>query len=360
MTGNPLNLAKQGDPEAIALLINRSLEPKGITVKTIVSNNCLTVIAEPTASDATVPPEKAPLVELLRKGITNLNLGSIQRVVVQGRAQGKTTAAWREAFTLQPPNNLSQPVAIVTASPPTNSSTPNPSRFTKFLSIYNGVRELINTALLAGILLLLGFNALNARRTSATWEYKIEGIQDATFDLTMQQLGAEGWELVSARRALSGEGSSSSGLYEVIFKRLTNKAEAQKNIATLEQKSKESNQKVGETYAKITVGAINRAQQAVYLEKDSFASNLADTGLGIQPDSDNYIIAISSADSSKTIATATPKIADLKSYAGGVFVSGSTTVAIICASDTPTTTPPSEPTLNGDKPACAPGSSEAN
>ncbi len=39
-----LERAKQGDPEAIATLMNRILQPKGITAKAILQNRCLVVI----------------------------------------------------------------------------------------------------------------------------------------------------------------------------------------------------------------------------------------------------------------------------------------------------------------------------
>ena len=51
------------------------------------------------------------------------------------------------------------------------------------------------------------------------WEYKIVSPNDLTFDIEVNKLGEQGWELVSARRATSGSGYSSSASYEMIFKR---------------------------------------------------------------------------------------------------------------------------------------------
>lgn len=51
------------------------------------------------------------------------------------------------------------------------------------------------------------------------WEYKIGSQPDATLEATMKKLGAEGWELVFARRAVSSFGVDSKGRYEMIFRR---------------------------------------------------------------------------------------------------------------------------------------------
>lgn len=86
-------LAKQGNAQAIATLMNRQLQPKGITVKVSLSGDCLMVVAE-----SIEPPEQLFLVDFIRKGMTNLKIEAIKRVVVRGQATGKTASAWREAF----------------------------------------------------------------------------------------------------------------------------------------------------------------------------------------------------------------------------------------------------------------------
>ncbi|MFZ2490376.1 MAG: hypothetical protein WA208_02730, partial [Thermoanaerobaculia bacterium] len=65
--------------------------------------------------------------------------------------------------------------------------------------------------------------ALEAMRADASrvaaaprWEYRIETPADVIFDEEMKRLGAEGWDLVTARRATSSYGAPS---YEIIFRR---------------------------------------------------------------------------------------------------------------------------------------------
>jgi hypothetical protein len=50
----------------------------------------------------------------------------------------------------------------------------------------------------------------------SAWEYKLTNINDHSFDVEMNTLGGQGWELVFARRAQSPGGLFN---YEVILKR---------------------------------------------------------------------------------------------------------------------------------------------
>ncbi len=92
---NILELAKQGNAEAIASLINRQLQPKGITVKTSIKNDCLNLMLE-----AVQVPNQQTLVAIMRKGITSLGAASIKKVKVYGRKIGESFPAWHEEFEL--------------------------------------------------------------------------------------------------------------------------------------------------------------------------------------------------------------------------------------------------------------------
>ncbi|MGE5655177.1 MAG: GUN4 domain-containing protein [Actinomycetota bacterium] len=108
MTTEPPNLqqlAKQGNPKAIATLLNRSFQPKGITVKAAVKNGCLQLMLE-----ATQIPPKQPYVDSLRKGLTILMPTAIQKVRVYGKQVGEDVPEWLEEFELfvQPIQDLSE------------------------------------------------------------------------------------------------------------------------------------------------------------------------------------------------------------------------------------------------------------
>ena len=58
-----------------------------------------------------------------------------------------------------------------------------------------------------------------AVKSATHWEYMIEAIPDGSFEESINKLGAQGWELVSARRATSSVGENTEYSYEMIFKR---------------------------------------------------------------------------------------------------------------------------------------------
>ncbi|MFN6517406.1 MAG: DUF4429 domain-containing protein [Nostoc sp. CreGUA01] len=92
---NILELAKQGDPQAIAFLMNRQLQPKGIIAKVALKDACLQVMLE----SAEVPNQQA-LVVFIRKGITGLGAASIERVKIYGRKIGEEFPDWSLEFEL--------------------------------------------------------------------------------------------------------------------------------------------------------------------------------------------------------------------------------------------------------------------
>lgn len=71
--------------------------------------------------------------------------------------------------------------------------------------------------LLLIILIILSATNLYFNQKFTRWEYTIAGIEDENWDFEMNKYGANGWELVFARRATAG--SYGDPLYECIFKR---------------------------------------------------------------------------------------------------------------------------------------------
>ncbi|MEH1865108.1 MAG: hypothetical protein V7K69_08865 [Nostoc sp.] len=93
---NFLELAKQGDAQAIASLLNRQLQPKGITAKIALKDGCLQVMLE----SAQVPNQQA-LVAFIRKDITSLGAASIERAKIYGRQIGEEFPAWSDEFEVE-------------------------------------------------------------------------------------------------------------------------------------------------------------------------------------------------------------------------------------------------------------------
>jgi hypothetical protein len=90
---NLRQLAKQGNPKAIAALINQSLKPKNITAKVGLKDDCLQVLLE----SAQIPKQQA-MVSFMRNGLTKLEVESIKTVKVFGRQVGEESPAWSQSF----------------------------------------------------------------------------------------------------------------------------------------------------------------------------------------------------------------------------------------------------------------------
>lgn len=93
---NLLNLAQQGEPQAIATLINLTLEPKGVIAKAAVEDDCLYVFL----SSARMLNAKT-LVAFIQRGILRLEIDSIQQVQVYGQRFEDDQPLWVETFVIQ-------------------------------------------------------------------------------------------------------------------------------------------------------------------------------------------------------------------------------------------------------------------
>jgi hypothetical protein len=94
---NLRQLAKQGNPKALATIINQSLKPKSITAKVGLKDDCLQVLLE----SAEIPNQQA-MVSFIRNGLTRLEVESIRTVKVYGRQLGEESPAWNQSFEMMP------------------------------------------------------------------------------------------------------------------------------------------------------------------------------------------------------------------------------------------------------------------
>ena len=84
--------------------------------------------------------------------------------------------------------------------------------------------------------------------------------------------------------------------------------------------------KARQSEAKTYIGSANRTQQAYYLEKQQFATDLPSLALGIPATTDNYSYATTgstrgaSGTEANSLSRATPRATNLKAYAGAVNI----------------------------------------
>jgi type IV pilus assembly protein PilA len=117
------------------------------------------------------------------------------------------------------------------------------------------------------------------------------------------------------------------------------------------------------------VSAMNKAQQAVFIETSAFATSFDALGLGIKTETTNFKYSIR-ATKKAAFNYGVSKKKDLKSYVGGVFLVPAknfepnaakeerTTTSILCEADSPGTIKPAEPTYENGKIACGKGTTQ--
>lgn len=95
---NPVELAKQGNIEAITALMNRHLHPKGITAKAALEDGSLKVMLE-----ASEVPDQEVLVEFVHRGIAGLKSNVIRHLAIYGKQIGMSVPDWSTTFDLHQP-----------------------------------------------------------------------------------------------------------------------------------------------------------------------------------------------------------------------------------------------------------------
>ena len=112
--------------------------------------------------------------------------------------------------------------------------------------------------------------------------------------------------------------------------------------------------------AKQNVGAMNRAQQAYFLENTEFADSIAAVGIGIKTQTPNYDYSIR-ATPLAAFHYAVSRKDTLKSYVSGVFLTSGdeatgeiSTVGLVCETESRSTKRPVEPVVRGNVVECAP------
>jgi hypothetical protein len=133
-----LSVAKQGNPQAIAALMNRTLQPQGITAKAKLTDGCLHVMLE-----SVTVPNKAALVPYVTKGLRGLNIEAIKRLVVYGRIPGDDAPAWSDQVKMGAPEIIS---SMVTETKSVEPGTP-----TEVLELKEKPQEKPNKKLQAGL-----------------------------------------------------------------------------------------------------------------------------------------------------------------------------------------------------------------
>lgn len=122
-------------------------------------------------------------------------------------------------------------------------------------------------------------------------------------------------------------------------------------IELLQQQTIRAKQSEGKNY----VGAMNRGQQAYFIEYNKFTNSLEKLGIGIKNSTENYSYVMRVVGNA-AFHYAIPRDHRLKSYVGGVFIvknsQGEVPNAIVCEANSPGAKKPAEPAYVDGKLTC--------
>ena len=118
-------------------------------------------------------------------------------------------------------------LSALESRPPTASERTPPRAAPSIQTVFPPADYSPLTNRLSGILALLliiaaaqGWQIMRGMSVKAqSWHYVIEGPLDDQLQDRLKELGSEGWELVSARRATTQVEGETKGIYEMIFRR---------------------------------------------------------------------------------------------------------------------------------------------
>lgn len=108
---NLLQLAQSGDADAIAALMNASLQAIGVSARAVFRDGNLHVLLE---SERTLAP--SPAIEFIRRGIARLGLGWLSSAMVYSRLTGRSSPVWVQEVRFGTPEFVANPFAIAVNS----------------------------------------------------------------------------------------------------------------------------------------------------------------------------------------------------------------------------------------------------
>lgn len=383
-----LERAKQGNPEAIAALMNLVLEPRGVSAQANLQNSCLHVFftSEQLLSQST-------LASFVRTGMASIAAQSIQTVRLYAKKVGQSSPIWVEEFSLNaaihgtgasasgeqaaispsvaaPPETPIAPVAAQLHQPqaqmaslraiarslqPPKPSTPvplgtsssqavsfdlsgglatgaianppptaNPPSQPTLTKRPTGKKKRVKRATSPGQKL-----GRPPRRRRVAKPYVLAGMIGAGAFL----IG--GVWAISARLPGNARASSQARTESLTASQQSLLAPADSSKATIEQSARQY------------MAQMNKAQQKFYDANKRFAANLEELerSASIMSQSSHYTYRLVTRDRGQAVLTATPKDEGLKSFSGAMFLAetaqGSDSVAgLVCESTQPSTYPP--------------------
>lgn len=114
----PLELAKQGNPQAIAALINKTLQPQGFKAQVAKQGGVLKVLVQ-----GQTVPDQGKMVSFIVGGVEKLGIAGLEEIQVFGRQAGSDKPAWGQKVSLTSQRTVDTEQVLT----PTDSQPPSTS-----------------------------------------------------------------------------------------------------------------------------------------------------------------------------------------------------------------------------------------
>lgn len=328
---NLLELAKQGEPSAIAALMNAVLSPKGITARAGIEDDCLCISLE-----SQKPLNQETLVAFIQKGLIELGNDSIRSVRAQGKRAGDEAFAWTREFSLRSTESASR---IATLTPPIEGELPE---MESAVAIDDKIEE--SASRIATLTPPIEDELPEMESAVAIDDEEIEEEEET---LSFRGWVKKRWRVYALPVALVVIGGFVVGGTTAFWS--TSKHQGSKSVEAVmkpQSDSPEAKQQEAETYLK----AMTTAQENFYTQNNRFARSLEELERSTNVISQSYSYAYRLRVGTDSVMTAIPREANLQSYISVVSLSPSGTTRVICQSLKPSVQAPEKPkTAKGSK-----------
>lgn len=343
---NLLELAKQGNPQAIAALMNLVLEPKGVVARTQLQDDCLHIVF---TSEHNL--SQSAIANFVRNGLGTLGTQSFQQVKLYARKAGQNAPLWVESFMTG---------GVATARNAGPSPQPAPPR-SPVASAENRQTTLpnLNPPIPATSPAPVARPTTQRRATPAKQAQPAFVRQWQQFLQSWQQ-GRYGWATVPNQYKVAIAVSAGAFLIGGSVALLTNSQAGnteQSTVPSSTGSTTASSQSIvppspmqpettPEGQVEAYLAQMNKAQQTFYQTNGRFATTLEELerSAAIMSHSTVYTYRLVLRNNTQSVLTATPKQDGFSSYSGTVLPTDAsqpvTMATIICKTNQPSSYPP--------------------
>ncbi|MCY7394078.1 MAG: type IV pilin-like G/H family protein [Leptolyngbyaceae cyanobacterium CAN_BIN12] len=360
-----LNLAKQGNPQAIAALMNSVLEPKGVTTNAQLIDDCLVIVVQ-----SEKPLNQAAIVSFIRSGVGALGAASIRKVKVS--AQTGELPLWTEEFQL---GNSASHESIPTSDLALSQGLKSPSRHPT-ASDSSWTQRIIQHVS-SSALVTKFFPKASPTRSKVPSAIALSMPMPTIVQRLLSQINPSNqWMMLGGMAAIA---FASGGIVAAVTNAAispqastTRAASTQQSFPAAMVPAVNPNPHTTQSLTDLTIAVqqnevknyltkMSQAQQAFYQTNGRFASSVADLEQAAIPKSAYYAYKLTVTDQTQARLTAVPKTEKLKSYVSTILANAASPNAaematIVCESAQPSTLAPATPEMVGSAIACEAGS----